>query len=271
MKVKVNEMAKIIVIDAGHGYNTSGKRCLKSIDPNETREWFLNDRIADIVESQLTANHDCKVLRVDDTTGAKDISLPARVKTANNANADIYISIHHNAGIYGASGGGTVVYHYNGNFDGLRAKKLYDKIIAKTGLIGNRSEKTSVGDFYVINKTRMPALLIENGFMDSLFDTPIILTEEHAKKTAEGIIDFVVEYFHLENKATESPEVSKYYPACDKRYVTISTGLASIGVNSSYSFRCKIAKANNIAGYIGTATQNTRMLNLLKAGLLIQP
>ena len=38
-------MAKI-AIDAGHGLYTEGKRCLKSLDPNETREWQLNERVA---------------------------------------------------------------------------------------------------------------------------------------------------------------------------------------------------------------------------------
>ena len=33
-------MSKIIAISAGHGYNTAGKRCLKKLDANETREWF---------------------------------------------------------------------------------------------------------------------------------------------------------------------------------------------------------------------------------------
>lgn len=347
-------MSKTIVIDAGHGYNTAGKRCLKSIDPNETREWYLNDRIADMVESELKDNYDCKVLRVDDTTGAKDIGLSARVKTANNAKADFYLSIHHNAGINGGTGGGTVVYYYDKPDNKTRAQVLYDKIVAKTGLIGNRSSKIAVGNFYVINKTTMPALLLENGFMDSKKDTPIILTADHANKTAQGIIDFLVSECKLTKKAaatvaptttttSSSPAAIKvgdtvsiasgatyytgkaipswviktqwvvssikndrvvlgksadgkysinspvnakflsvakvstatvtknYYPACDKRYSTISTALASIGVDSSYKFRSKIAKANNISGFIGTTTQNTRMLNLLKAGLLIKP
>ena len=29
-------MSLKIAIDAGHGLNTSGKRCLKSLDPNQT-------------------------------------------------------------------------------------------------------------------------------------------------------------------------------------------------------------------------------------------
>ena len=37
----------LICIDAGHGLHTPGKRCLKSLDPRETREWRLNARVAD--------------------------------------------------------------------------------------------------------------------------------------------------------------------------------------------------------------------------------
>ena len=36
-----------IALNAGHGMSTPGKRCLKSIDTNETRENFLNRRICD--------------------------------------------------------------------------------------------------------------------------------------------------------------------------------------------------------------------------------
>ena len=42
-----------IALDAGHGLYTAGKRCLKSIDPNETREWSLNSRIAEKVTEKL--------------------------------------------------------------------------------------------------------------------------------------------------------------------------------------------------------------------------
>lgn len=275
---------KIICLDAGHGYNTGGRRCLKKLDPAEHREWWLNDRIADLVETELVRDYDCKVVRADDTTGAKDISLANRVKTANSANAHMYISIHHNAGVNGGKGGGTVVYSYKNDTDKARAVRLYNYLIAQTNLVGNRADKTSVGDFYVINKTKMPALLIENGFMDSSVDIPIIISQAHAEKTAKGIINFLVAELKLEKKkvaATPKPtttptvQSSLYYPKCDKKYTTIYSALTSIGVNGSYSFRRKIAAKNNIGGlggklYTGTAQQNTQMLNLLKAGLLIK-
>lgn len=48
-------------------------------------------------------------------------------------------------------------------------------------------------------------------------------------------------------------------------------GLRMINSNTSYNYRKKIATANNIDNYTGTAAQNTKMLDLLKGGKLIKP
>lgn len=243
---------KVIALDAGHGMGTSGKRCLKRIDPAETREWYLNDRIADLVEEDLKKNYDCTVLRVDDTTGVKDISLSARVKAANSSNADIYISIHHNAGLAGRSGGGTAVYYCSSEAARPdQAKRLYDAVVNKTGLVGNRSSKVIKYGFYVIKNTKMPAFLIENGFMDSPTDTPIILTAAHAQKTAQGIVDFLVKELGLgktngsaqDTSAPDNPQENENLP-----YVTVNKGdtLSAIGKKLGISWK-EIADLNGIS------------------------
>lgn len=61
---------------------------------------------------------------------------------------------------------------------------------------------------------------------------------------------------------------SIYYPACSSSYKSIVDALNSIGVDSSFNHRKKIAAANGISNYTGTAAQNTKMLNLLKQGKL---
>ena len=86
-----------IAIDAGHYINTPGNRCLKSLDPKETREWTLNSRVADLLEKELSNYTGYELIRLDDPTGKKEIKL-AKGKKANNFKADILISIHHNAG-----------------------------------------------------------------------------------------------------------------------------------------------------------------------------
>lgn len=193
----------LICIDAGHGKYTAGKRCLASIDPNETREWYLNSRIADKVQSLLD-DYDCETMRVDDVTGEKDITLLTRVTEANNAGANVYLSIHHNAGINGGSGGGIVV--FAARSASQEAKTLQDAVyrhaVAETGLKGNRSDPMPEKDLYVLRNTKMPAVLGEFGFMDSTTDTPVILTEEFADGVARGIVDALVEVYGLEETMT---------------------------------------------------------------------
>ena len=72
--------------------------------------------------------------------------------------------------------------------------------------------------------------------------------------------------------AEPEPETAYgYYPACASSYASIVDGLNSIGVDSSYSNRSRIAAANGISGYSGTAEQNTKLLELLKQGKLKDP
>ena len=50
--------------------------------------------------------------------------------------------------------------------------------------------------------------------------------------------------------------------------VSIVDALNQIGVDSSYGYRARLAEVNDISNYMGTAEQNTYMLNLLKKGTL---
>ena len=128
-------------ITAGHYKYTPGKRCMKALDPNETREWTLNSRIAEKVEKILKGYDGIEILRTDDRTGEKDVALADRTDKANTFGADFYLSLHHNAGVNGGKGGGIVAYVYTSpKAESTEWQKaLYDALIAKTGLKGNRS------------------------------------------------------------------------------------------------------------------------------------
>lgn len=63
----------------------------------------------------------------------------------------------------------------------------------------------------------------------------------------------------------------KYFKKCDSAHTSIVEALESIGAYSSYSYRLRVAAANGINGYVGTAQQNIKLLNLLKKGTLIKP
>lgn len=202
-----------IALDAGHGLSTPGKRCLKSLDPNETREWWLNNRVANYAEEYLKEYDGYALLRVDDRTGKVDIPLGTRTRNANNWGATIYISIHHNAGINGGTGGGISVFVYPkiGNPTKQYQKDIYEYLMKETGLKGNRASPLSEANFQVLRETRMPAILIEGGFMDSRTDVPIILSERFGQQYARAITNFLVDTFKLNSieKPTENNDKVK--------------------------------------------------------------
>ncbi len=198
-------MALKLALDAGHGLS-SYKGVPKALDKNQTKEWTLNDRIADKLEVALKG-YDVSIIRTDDTTGKVDVSLKERYTRANEFGADLFISIHHNGGAMLTNAGGTKVFYSSSKEERkVQAQSLYYCLIAQTGLVGNRSTKVSKKAYTVIAKTTMPAFLIENGFMDSKVDAPIILTEEHADKTVAAIVNFLIKEFGLVKKKTERKE-----------------------------------------------------------------
>lgn len=190
-----------IVLDAGHGYNTAGRRTTKNLVTPQKREWELNSRIVEKVMDKLD-EYDVEVLRVDDPTGAKDIPLTTRVKNANAFKADIYCSFHHNAGINGGNGGGLTVLTYSNNEKHTNLRNmLYDCLIKAGGIKGNRSNpKYAKPSLYVLKATNMVSVLVEHGFMDSAVDTPIIVTDDYAEKMANGWIDFFEKYLSIKKK-----------------------------------------------------------------------
>ncbi len=196
-----------VTLGAGHGKNTAGKRVPKALDKNETREWTLNNRVANYVEEFLKEYEGYELMRVDDRTGKRDVPLAERTKKANDWKADIYISIHHNAGINGGSGGGIVVYRYpnSSKFTKAMQKRLYDELIKETGLKGNRANPLGEANFHILRETKMAAVLIENGFMDSKVDAPIILTDAHARKSAKAIVNWLAREYKLKKKPKPKP------------------------------------------------------------------
>ena len=207
----------IIALDAGHYNDTPGKRCMKSIDPKETRERILNARMAEHVEELLKA-YDCEVIRCDDRTGKTDPSLTERAARANRAGAGAFISIHHNAGINGGKGGGICVYAAgNASKTSLALQKaVYEETVKRTGLKGNRAEPLPIANHTVTYTAKMPAVLGEFGFMDSVTDVPIILTDDFSRKCAQGIVSALIKTFGIKKKSEQEEDDMVRYRTIDE-------------------------------------------------------
>jgi len=237
-----------IALDAGHGLYTSGKRCHIAVDPNQTREWILNSRVAMYLQELLEQYDSVQTLRVDDVTGKRDVPLSERALKANKWKAHIILSIHHNAGANLTIAGGIVVILDNDKFSAasLRYQGLvYKALIAETGLRGNRSDWLTHQPLGILDRTEMPGNLAELGFMDSLIDTPIILTEKHARECAQGYLNFLVSEFNLKKKFV--PVVVK--PVVDtSKYAYVTASVLNIrnGRSASHEVIGQLTKGDRV-------------------------
>jgi hypothetical protein len=75
-------------------------------------------------------------------------------------------------------------------------------------------------------------------------------------------------YSKVQKRVNELVNPVKYLSNKNYKGTSIVEGLRQIGVDSSFSYRSKLAQINGITNYKGTAEQNTKMLEMLKNGTL---
>lgn len=108
--------------------------------------------------------------------------------------------------------------------------------------------------------------LCKNRTIEEIGDK-IVLYNKASGKVLKGLVRRRAEEQELYKK--DSKEA--YFPKYTGTTSSIVAALQAVKVDSNYSYRSKIAKANGISAYIGSAKQNTTMLNLLKNGTLKRP
>ena len=179
----------IIGLDAGHGLRTAGKQT-----PDGIKEWTLNDKVRDKIV-KILKDYDVEVIFTDNDEGNIDESLTARRTTYINAKVDAFVSTHHNAhtGKWGNATGVEVFVDRNYTEKDMKlAKAIYKNLPGYTGLKGRGIKEEN---WTVINQNKVPAVLVEGGFMDSRIDYPVITSdagqEGYAKAVAEGLIEFL--------------------------------------------------------------------------------
>ena len=174
-------MADKIVIDAGHnGLSDPGAVY------NGRRESDDALRLAMAVGEILSRNgYEIVYTR----TGNLNQSVTQKAKLANDADADLFISIHRNMGTYPEQYNGVQTLIYDR--EGIK-QPMAEAINRNLEGLGFRNINVDLRpDLAVLRRTEMPALLLEVGFIDSegdnkLFDNRF---EEIAQAIADAIMD----------------------------------------------------------------------------------
>ena len=173
-------MAYTIVLDAGHGGANPGA----TYNGRQEKTDALNLTLA---VGRLLENAGVNVVytRTSDTYDS-----PARkAEKANESGADYFVSIHRNSSVYPNQYTGIESLVYNRYGDAARMAENINENLQALGFINHGvNERTNL---VVLNRTQMPALLIEAGFINNdsdnaLFDNRF---DELAQAIADGILD----------------------------------------------------------------------------------
>ncbi len=183
--VKQNKF--LVVIDPGHGGPDPG-----AIGIGGIRETDVVLEVSKIVKNLLSEKGvNVRLTRINEV----DLGLPPRVSFANNTDADIFVSIHANA-----SRGkrrdinGLETFYYRGWRGRLLAKKIQKQILRVSP--GSPDRGVKQGRFYVIKNTRMPAVLVEIGFLTGRLDARRLEKTTHRKRLAYAIAKGILEYLY---------------------------------------------------------------------------
>lgn len=259
-------MSKLIAVDAGHGLHTAGKRT-----PDGEREWSFNNKVVIALIDELH-RLGLRTVRLDDPSGQRDVPLGERTRKANNAKADVLVSVHHNA-LTGRWGNhtGTEIYSYPGS---KKSKELADKVQPKlAGTYGLRNRGAKTANFHMLRESNMPAILTEGGYMDSRIDIVKLRDNEVLKQAGINIARGVANYLGVSVSGGVKPNTSTPTKKPTQPKKQASTGgsivdyLNSKKINSSFANRKKLAREYlGISNYSGTAKQNTDLLNAMRSG-----
>ncbi|WP_194841052.1 N-acetylmuramoyl-L-alanine amidase family protein [Sporosarcina cascadiensis] len=177
----------LIVLDAGHGPETPGKRS----PDGKLREFQFNLAVAEMVGVRLT-REGLNVRYVHENS--RDVPLSERTAAANRMKADAYVSIHANAHTSGwseAQGIETYIYPAASKSSAILANLVQQSLIAACKRLDRGVKKAN---FAVLRDTQMPAILAECGFMSHKTEAVLLQNKVYllqcARALAFGILNW---------------------------------------------------------------------------------
>ncbi|HIW49027.1 MAG TPA: N-acetylmuramoyl-L-alanine amidase, partial [Firmicutes bacterium] len=186
---------KILVLDAGHGLNDPGTNGHGMVEKDVNLDILLR------TQALFEANSDIKVYVTRD-----DDSYPTNVSRAQMANetADLFVSIHQNAATSTSANGIEVLYMNHASDTGngrltsqIAAQFMQNYMVSATGL-SDRGIKIR-SDLIVLNQTKVPAILIECGFLSNDTDAAALSQSATRDAIANAIYSAVTDMFNQYN------------------------------------------------------------------------
>lgn len=200
---------KVIAVDAGHG----------GFDPGAKRGDITEDKITLAISKLLQKNlseagslvvmvrEDERDLSDENFSGSlkerKRQDLARRAEKANKAKAKLYVSIHVNADPSPRWRGAQVFYDSSSEAGKQAAVAIQEEL---TRILGNTKRKALPGNYYITQKTEMPAVIVEVGFISNPEEGKLLVDPDYQAKVAYAI------YAGIAKAQNQASELAMGYP-----------------------------------------------------------
>lgn len=185
-----------VAIAAGHSTVNPGASANGLVEQELTIQ--VAEKVQELIEEKY---ENIKVVQTGTTADNKDLDNKYRVQLAKDANPDLCIQIHFNAG----GGTGVEALYKEGDGVSRQLAEIISETMASSMGIENRNAGTdiekhgeSLGIIASFADTGFPSVVTEGGFLDNTNDANL-LKSDGLDKYAEGIVNGIVKYLEADH------------------------------------------------------------------------
>lgn len=185
----------LVVIDPGHNYNGVDTGAVGNGLREQDITFYIAEKLKPLLERNgfdviMTRNS----LKENVSNESVSASLARRADIANRNGADLFLSIHCNAG----GGTGIETYYCTGSDSGrILADYIQTNVVDEIGI---RDRGVKSARYAVLRNTNMAAALLETAFIDTASDAAILGNPEYQQRYAEAIARGICDYVGIEYK-----------------------------------------------------------------------
>lgn len=186
-----------IVIDAGHGGRDGGAVGATGVTESELNLKFslkLKDICEDYGFKVVLTRKDMNGLYSIFAPNKKKSEMKKRQEIIESAEPDVVVSVHMNS--FSSSSSGAQCFYALGNEAGEMLASSVQQALSKE--IVNTGTTAKVGDFYVLNCTAYPSVLVECGFLSNPEEERKLCDEEYQSSFCQTLLFGILDYFSMQ-------------------------------------------------------------------------
>lgn len=184
-----------IVVDAGHGNPDGGavsKSGVAEAGINLEIALKLRDELEDlgysVIMTRESENNIADVEKQTPIRAMKVSDINNRIQIANESQADMLVSIHMNNFENPKYYGWQTFYQKNSEYSEQIAKNIQEGISNQIERVNDR-EALPISNIKLMDKSKIPSVIVECGFLSNEEDLRLLLTEEYQMQIVNGIVE----------------------------------------------------------------------------------